>query len=873
VFVRDESASYGADCREAMRELMGEVLLQKDEGDSDSRGRAPEPIFVVPVDAEQPDGVATDWDSEADRAPFEEGMLVTGMEPPLPPGEQAPSTARKRRVPESLTERLAHALDQALRHAGLASLTDGASGGSGPVAVVVPILVFDPGDRALNITSSPALAAFQHTLDALDAAAQDLTRGVIGAGVNLKDSQLRVLPWIYADGGLSSLPRVFFEGHPSYKEELLPIIYTPFNEGGFSRDWNVYGRRRLVVDSMALRALSFSRNEFDGVFNLQQGGLSTSSGDFSRRDFVVMHSALFEFPFRSLVREEVLRHVAADPVNGLRLVPALNDLNDLVGDCRESVQGDVKDRCDEIHRIVTDDSLEKDHLDVLPGDRKCQIEDIKPDRERKLAIDQPRGAATVHKNVTKYFGKVVERELQRELKKAVEGATKRFKDLTAKAENTMQRAFSVDLGWDYDEKRSPYSRSSEACGRVLALSNGMQDKLQELSGELEGRKIAKPEQILEKLPGMRASWLESEERLIQEAAKLPTQYSTWLQSVVWGLGVFIVFSSSYWLLGNTTWLLLLALVLGVGVGWGFHWWDRKCHEAHDREWEDLIEQMRNELNTKIARPLVEFLNFRLEKVKFASAEELKLALQASRNRFRTELAGLSRLVSDELDDRLRQRVQRERENDIIDPEAVARFLVELPVNKLDISIDQHDFHLALMSLLGAGGAGGGARGLDGGVLSLASNPSHLRVSAHRDFIRSVVDRALQAAEQTIDQTLQQDARELLAHSVRVGSEPSQLSKLGDYTFDPANKFFIAGSQLSDRLDCNRMLESVGWRDNWIGRSREFHRGSDAGLSLPFEWGVTVVVRRARLDEHAARMLDRQRASSSNASPPRNRGAE
>jgi len=859
-------------------------LLQGDAWNPDT-GRRPEPVYVVPVDPIDPAGPASGWTREEDLASAAQGMLWTGQaasEAAAPQSGARVHSDQSRRAddmaqPVALKDRLVRALDEALRHSGLTALRDhGDAGGDNPLAVVMPILVFRHAEGRLG-PDYPSVRAFRSTLEQLNLAAIELTTGSIGTEVHLNDAQVRVVPWIYIDGGVDDLPPEFFEGHASYREHLLPILYTGFNEAGFSRDWKTYGRTRMLTDLMALRALSTRRGVFDGIFSTVQGSAalqpnakqsdekdaaedteeSKTPSDDERVcpfDFVVMHSALFDYPFNDLVREEVLHHIARNPANGKKLIPEVRDFDSLVAEANRQVnkgedhRGDdvVADRFERINRAVVDQAIPDDHLDLEPpGGSPCNFTQIKLEPPRLFELSLSYESGELHERVTEHFEKQARKGVEREMRRCIKESSAKFKELTLESEADLRRVFKLDLFRRKPGEKWDYSETAMCSGRVLATLGGLSSKLDELQEKLKGETVEKPEVTLQKLVPKKEGWLDAEEKLFDEGARLPSFFSTAFLASVGGTAIFLLLSR-LWFSTTITWWLLWSFLAGAGFAAFVIWRYRKRHEEYSKKWDDHIVGLVNEVNQTVARKLVVFINYRLKQIKFASARELSLALQSCRSRLRTELAGLSSLVGDEIEVRRRRRLRREAEELLASADARGRYRVDLPAGELNIGIDEDAFHADLERLFGNHRASGGMGDDAGSVLSLATMPARLLVSEHEEFIASQVDIAGRRAEASIDETLQERARALLAHTAAVGSDTVQLSKLGGFDLDAPSKVFLAGHRLADRIDCEVVLEDLGWMTNWGGKRFEYHRSSAVAESLPPEWGIVLVAQRGRL---------------------------
>jgi len=334
--------------------------------------------------------------------------------------------------------------------------------------------------------------------------------------------------------------------------------------------------------------------------------------------------------------------------------------------------------------------------------------------------------------------------------------------------------------------------------------------LEELSQRIDKEQPEKPETVIEDARNLRAGWNEMEERLWKEAGRLPSTPTIFLGSLAAALAVALTFEGLIALRVLAPFSepveAIVVPLFALAAGWFVAYRQRQKIAEFSRRGEELSSQLGRSANacgTRLAR----IANLRIRQVKYAATADLRRALIAVRQRFRTELAGLRRLVVDEVAERSQRHQLFRRQEEQQPAHTLGRFRVRVESSGRIIQIDRRTFETDVADLLKR-------------TLSLRQMPERIPLDEHREILDHQARRALDRAPEAIER-FREAARELLVRAVRYGTDASQLPSLAEGFEDSSPiRLLLSGRLVRERLDLEELVQASSLRTAtpWVERN-------------------------------------------------------
>jgi len=751
-----------------------------------------------------------------------------GMVPPGKPSDRKKLDDPERERQELLFQRIGRLLQ---RPGELAHLVE--RQGSPPFLLIVPVLHIrdfqtpeETSEKAAGLLDR--LSRLWQTLGSL---VPRLTQGGIGGDAHLASGDVLLLPWVFWEPKFpANRAQPLFQGPEGLgRDRLTPLVYADVAQDGTPHPFAGYGQTRLLTDLLLLNALSADRDRFREVF--------PEPGSQDRRVFFHAHSTLFEYPFNDTIRGAVL-HLLEGEDSLTRMVPSVDRLEGLSREVRGEYQDRVRTHLGVLEEVLNHPEFEPHALafpepgqeasreaEALPrGAREVRFE-ILPRKGIHEALSANRMAETLHDQWLAVIRDATGPFLDRILEQGLQHAFRTIAEQTEELQKCLVEALGPVNR--HPETRPEIPDTARAVGRLIGTLDMMESGLRDMGQRQREEKIEDPKDLEQAAIALRDDWVDSEERLIQEAATLPGRGATLLHGLgtaiaVLGIAFFLKRFSDVlrdipsWV----TWTTALAwAVLSAGLVYWFArsrtlGWVERC-----RTWTG---EARAQANLLMER-LVRILNTRIRRIKFATSEDLRRSMRAVRERLRTEIAGLGSLIRDELASRTRQKAAWEQMERQFPPVAAGRFRFAFP-DSVRANLDKSLFLANLSRLLEP-------------VVRLKEMPGVITLEEFRALIGGAVQEAVSSAEDSVRENREQGNR-LLREAVRWGSDRRLLSPGGNEL--AAYTYLMGGSLLQERLDLDEAIPA--------GAARV---GGPASVALPRELAITVTVLRVAENDDAA----------------------
>ena len=729
------ASDEGLRAREALAELLDVELLE-----SARRRGVVEPLRIVPT-------TAVDWKDPRYRTTVESGLLE------LPQGDDEPLVVAVQEV-----------IDVGLRHLAYARHEREERNAKDwhPALVVAPVVVVDGGMDQLVAR-----------LDELRAALGVVFRRLAAGSQALLIDAIHVVPWIWLPEVPDEWdPQVFAAPDGYARGGLVPIVYTARTERGrTTRSWSAYGRTRLVGDLMALRGLSASRRSLEHLFPAR--GAQIDDAMLWR-----VHSSLYEHPLDEQLRAGRLNQLLAS--DAARVLPASHELGSLVTRQLDELDGELTGLMQEIAGEIKT-GLPPGHFGFSGAypHRPSPVFAIAPARSERpkwvksgWSLRTPdRRSDEVHAQVRAALERCASGDLQRELDDALKSAMKQLAGTREKLEARLRA--SLDWKDVPEQERDRRSGTSDALGRVLALTRGLDARIERLEEDL-AQKPADPDTILARFDERKEAWAKREEVLWAEARNLASDGALWLETGA--------------LVGAGLALLGIGLALTLPAAWFL--WHRRQRDLTQwfERWEMFQAEMKADADDA-ATQLAAIVDHRIAQLKLVAVRDLRRSLKALEARFRTEVQGLVEEVVEEL--AVLSRLARERANEP-DATITGRFRVEGQGGPRG-SLDEPAFHRELVSHLKT-------------VLTLDGMPPRLPLTVHHELLAGLIDRD-RAARMDEQGHVDEAAAEQLRAASRYGFSPDERTHLpGTRRVGEAVTLALLGAEVPSRVGTRHGLE-------------------------------------------------------------------
>jgi hypothetical protein len=650
-----------------------------------------------------------------------------------------------------------------------------------PGIVVLPVMVLPtpgPGSREeIEDAVLQRLDGLGRVVRWLLAAAGELAGGSTGQESETpRDLQLKVVPWLHLPRlpDAKVLPAGLFEGPEMLGSPIMhPVVYTHRAKSGASRDWQGYGRARLLTDLYLLHGLSGSMGELERLFPREV--------DPGFRWLYSLHSALLEYPLSELLCEVRLASLLSSGAGNTSVLPDPQRLGGLA----EARKADVKEIVDQhtnhvramIEAGADPARFAFDREEPYPHRPTPRFEGLGPAEHRWQGnfddalwpiVGPERAADRLHTDVCHALEHCSQASLDKEMDDALAAARKDIGVLRKELEKELGDTL-LDEVKDIDKQ----DRTQRALGRTLAVLRGLRSGLAGIAAE-PGPEVD-AEAVLEGLRQQRDSWVKEEEALLEAGRSQPSRGGFWLELISVGVAAASVAAMS------SVFFLLPLAVGGVLVYLLY----RRRHRlllTYFEAWR-MLEKRYLERANQAAADLVGLVTQRTRKVKLLAAEDLQRALAAAEGRFLIELRGLIGLVKTE--QAILARKRRIQGEDHRSAEK-GRFSY-VPVVKADLlgSGGAADFHNGLTSLLT-------------GSLKLTGVPGRVPVQEHEQLIKGLM---LRKDDLAVESMFAKEASEAFVPAIHHGTNWDELSDLGILPqVNNGTGFLLLGHGLTERVD-------------------------------------------------------------------------
>jgi hypothetical protein len=779
-----------------IQEILEELLTtaRMGSGAGHDQARAPEPLIVVPEDAQL-------WRGAEHRPYVELGQVVL-----------SPPSATDRSDDDRLRLGLRVALDRVLRHRTTSGVVHDKDAPEldVPGIVLVPVLhIADLGGAGRAEQQAEILeqlAGLARVVGWLEAAADDLVGGDTGRSGGLsRNLHLSVVPWIHLPRlpAAEHLPAALFAGPADLGAPLMhPVVYTQHSVSGTGRDWAGYGRARLLTDLFFLHGLSGSKVELGLLFpaELNPGA----------HRLYTMHSALFEYPLNELVCEARLGSLLSAAEGGSSVLPDPQSLAGLAHKLEDAVVDEVKRGAGEVSKLIR--SERPADLFAFVGKkphthRPAPIFDgLGPDENRWQGwiddgrwpiVGAERSADRLHSQVHQALEYCAHTELEPAMDQALKEAKSGIVELGEDLETQLGKTLVANHA--SADSEHPISRTQAALGKTLAHLAGLQRSVEAIVDDCPAP--GDVNEILTALFDERGLWTDKEEALLEAGQGQPSLGGFWLELICVTLAILGVGLMS-------PALAVIPIVIGGGLVFLLARRRHRLLLAYFARWKKLSSELAGLANAHASK-LVALVNQRTSQVKLIAVGDLQRSLGAVEKRFLTELHGLIGLVKAEQAMLARKhRIQR----DGLDAAASGRFRFAPAVQAQALGdTSTNDFHDGLTGILKR-------------TLHLNAMPERIPVREHELLIKGIM---AWREEQQVEKSHADEASAEFRKAADYGANLNELSDVGVLAsaMRAGTRYALVGSRLTRRI-------SAAWVDHLQERGAEGWRVFFDGQEKP-----------------------------------------
>lgn len=582
---------------------------------------------------------------------------------------------------ERIDTAIAAVQDYRVAHAYRSSETRPKEDGLDDLLLFIPIIVAEtPEDIRRSVDELAAVTT------EMTAALEGAFRGTALVGF----PAVRFLPWAFLpDAG--SIARELFRG-PSFVGggETRPIIR--FAEGRGTRNrWRGYGENQLIVDLVALHSVAAAGGV--GLPLLAQ----QSSG---RPQFFVCHGALVELPCRRAALRGLLRELVAGATPLLTTEPAPQE----VFDAETAAAADAQ--VEQLGQLLAREEVK---LDAFGSDGRWLgvSVDFAPERADFAKLSFDRKLDSLH---TRFLG-ALRTTAPHVIDEKSSAALAEVQTTLTQLEGKMQQSLQNEL-----TAPSQNALGAGAMMRAAALST----RLQELLSSADTKGPAEDlDRIVDSATSRRHDWCGREEALWRAGSRIPQPPAVKTGTAAVAVAILVIGWVIFHALSRRyDWHPAIApaasVVTTIVLAVAFYYLLEQSVRDYFRRWSELEDYVSSEMRGFCDR-LRRFCNERLRSLKAATVPGLLRRLNAAHTRLRTEIAGLTSLCREDLE-QLERAVSEDVARDAKPEHGRFRFDGDLPGEKRDTVRNE------LTQLLG-------------NVLTLHAAPAWISLDDYRGVLR------------------------------------------------------------------------------------------------------------------------------------------
>ena len=673
-------------------------------------------------------------------------------------------------TPRTLEDRIAEAVRELRQSAAVADATAGDS----ECLVIMPVVRLSKPRQTL--------AHLDNLWRAMDEVGRQLrSRAAKNAMLNAAD--FSIVPWVFSEVGIDydQLAPAFCGSAEFGATAVRPVLCTQVAQSGRERTWSGYGVVQLQAAATLLLCGSAARTKLAEVIRAPR-----HDGGIGGRSWYDLNAALFEYPYLDSLRKQLLAHLVGG--DGDRVLPDMAALDDLKS-ATKTTFGDASAAVAAIATLVKRDEVD---ADKLGSDLKGVSYAIAPSAADLDETSLHRRADGLHTAVLAGLKALVGRRMEAALAQAVTAVH----DEVRARRRELGHALSARLATADAGELGP---TATAVGLVFGCVDEVELGLKALAEASDANSDATEEaQVLQDALAMREGWIQGEEELFVAAATLPTVPALCLTAVAAALGVAAALAA---LMAYSSVLRDASpvaeggaiLVIGAGVAALQFWRAKRQLVAYHDEWQTFSECLKSQTQSLVKR-LAAIINRKLRRIKADVPESLCVALAAVRSRLKTELAGLTAIVSDELE--MRRSLEAELEAQAATAEAAGRFRLRIG-SRVALQFEPGPFHQRLATLLTR-------------TVTVDTAPEPVFVRDWRRLIDDSVHDSVRGHEQTMSK-LDDEAAATLARAQRFAAATANMASHNA----EGRIYAMVGSEIGARAAVVAALgqepQTLGWQ--------------------------------------------------------------